>query len=812
MENSEMNVAGGSPAQPRDGGVPLGDLLRRCLSRWWWFAASAAACLALGAAYVLTSAPEYTTSAEVQIKSDSKGASIPGDMGDFSNMGLLTMKSNVNNELRAFQSPDLMGEVVARLRLYMGYSVEGTFHREVLYGTSLPFGVAFLDVEENLSAGLTATPSAGGAVTLDRFLLKGRKVEGAPVSGRLGDTLSTPVGRVAVYANADYSPRPAEGRDTSSLRPVRVSKSGTRAVTQAYLAGLQVGLSDKRADVISLGVRDVSPQRSLDVLNTLIAVYNEAWIRDKNQVANATSVFINDRLRVIEGELAGVDTDISTYKSENMIPDVESAAKLYMEQSTVISQQMQDVGSQLHMARYIRDYIDNEANRFQPLPANMGLSSQTVETGITEYNKKLLQRNNLVANSGESNVLVKDMDQALASMRSAVARSVENEILALQTRYDNLSGTARQNTARIAANPNQAKRLLSVERQQAVKQALYLFLLQKREENELSQAFTAYNTRIIKHPVSGIRPVSPQSARVMLLALLLGLAIPGGVVYISAVSDTKVRGRRDLRGLTLPFLGEIPEAGAGRRARRRAAGAADQVVVRPGCRDMVNEAFRVMRTNLEFMTADPARNVIAVTSFNPGSGKSFLTGNLAACLAIKGRRVLMVDGDLRHGSLSRLAGSPKTGLSDYLAGRVEDVRGVIVKSTENPTLDILPVGTVPPNPAELIADPRMAAAVEELRGSYDFVFIDCPPVDIVTDARILNRLVDRTVFVVRAGLLEKAMVPELEALYKGGSYTGLCCALNGTASNGGYYGAYGHYGYYGGSKGHSYYSSAKDIK
>ena len=216
-----------------------------------------------------------------------------------------------------------------------------------------------------------------------------------------------------------------------------------------------------------------------------------------------------------------------------------------------------------------------------------------------------------------------------------------------------------------------------------------------------------------------------------------------------------------------------------------------------------------MRTNLEFMTADPARNVIAVTSFNPGSGKSFLTGNLAACLAIKGRRVLMVDGDLRHGSLSRLAGSPKTGLSDYLAGRVEDVRGVIVKSTENPTLDILPVGTVPPNPAELIADPRMAAAVEELRGSYDFVFIDCPPVDIVTDARILNRLVDRTVFVVRAGLLEKAMVPELEALYKGGSYTGLCCALNGTASNGGYYGAYGHYGYYGGSKGHSYYSSAK---
>ena len=818
MESNEMMQTGMVSRPQEEEGIQLGDLLRRCLARWWWFAVSLVVCLAVAALYILRTTPEYSTSAELQIKSDSKGSSIPGDMGDFSNMGFLTMKSNVNNELRAFQSPDLMSEVVERLRLHMNYTVEGLFHPTVLYGSSLPFEAKFLDVEENVSAGMTVTPSRDGSLSVGLFRLKGKKVAGGPVHGSMGDTLVTPVGRVTLWANKNYTPAPASsGRDTSVVKAVMVRKSGMRAVTQSYLRGLQVSLADKRADVITLGIKDVSTQRSQDVLNTLIAVYNENWVKDKNQVANATSVFINDRLRVIESELAGVDSDISTYKSENMIPDVESAAKMYMERSTVISQQMQDVGNQLYMARYIRDYINNEANRFQPLPANMGLTSQTVEGGITEYNTKLLQRNNLVANSGESNVLVKDMDQALASMRGAVLRSVENEIMALQTRYDNLEGTSRQNTARIAANPNQAKRLLSVERQQAVKQSLYLFLLQKREENELSQAFTAYNTRILKHPISGILPVAPQSAKILLVALLLGLALPIGIIYVLAVSDTKIRSRKDLQGLTLPFLGEIPQSGAksGRGLLRKGAIDENLIVVRQGSRNVVNEAFRVMRTNLEFMTADSKRNVIAVTSFNPGSGKSFMTKNLAVCLAIKGRRVLMIDGDLRHASLSTFVGSPKRGLSDYLTGRVADVKEVVVPSPEYPTLDTIPVGTIPPNPAELIADPRMAKAVEELRASYDYVFIDCPPINIVTDARIINRLVDRTVFVVRAGLLEKAMVPELEALYKSGDYTSLCYALNGTTSGDGYYGrygTYGHYGHYGyyGHKGGSYYGSDKD--
>ena len=801
MENNNNSMAG---ATPQEETVQIRELLYRCLAKWYWFALSLALCLALGVLYILRSTPTYSTSAEIQIKSDSKGSSLPGDVGDFGNMGFFSVKSNVNNELRAFESPDLMGEVVDRLKLYMDYTVEGFFHPEVLYGASQQVVAEFLDVEENVPAGFTVGEGRE-AVTLKDFVFKGEKLDGRPVTGRWADTLSTPVGRVVVSKTKDYL-------DTGLAKPVTVRKSGVRGVTQAYLGKLKVSLSDKNADVISLSIDDVSTQRAQDVLNTLIAVYNENWVRDKNQIANSTSVFINDRLRVIEGELAGVDSDISAYKSENMIPDVGAAATMYMQQSTVLNQQLQEVSNQLYMARYIKDYIGKEANRNQPLPANMGLSSQTIENGITEYNSKLLQRNNLVANSGEENVLVKDLDQALASMRGAISRSIDNEILALNTRYDNLQGTARQNTARIAANPNQAKQLLSVERQQTVKQALYLFLLQKREENELSQAFTAYNTRIIKHPISGIFPVAPQSSKILLVAFLLGLMIPAGVIYLVAVTDTKVRNRRDLKGLSLPFVGEIPlSEGAARRAcGRKALRGEASIVVRQGSRNVINEAFRVLRTNLEFMMRDPSRNVVAVTSFNPGSGKSFISSNLAVCLAIKGHRVLVVDGDLRHGSLSQLIGSPKSGLSNYLAGLTADVHDVIVSSKDTPGLDILPAGTIPPNPAELIADTRFGEMIAGLRKEYGIILIDCPPIEIVTDARIINDHVDRTLFIVRAGLFDKSALPDLDTIYHDGKYRNLCCVLNGTTSSDGYYGHYGHYGHYGyGYHASSYYASDK---
>ncbi len=776
---------------PQEEEFNLREFIHRCLAQWYWFVISLILCLLVGAYIVLTTAPVYHSSAEVQIKSDSRGRSIDNST-EFADMGMFMTKTNVYNELRAFRSPDIMGDVVDNLKLCNDYTYPGRRYDVTLYGTTLPMEVEFLEIPDNQSASFTINNSKDGRFVLDDFVLMNDKVASPAIKGALGDTLVTPLGKLVVSKTSNY---PAEGYDYK----INVNRMSKKNAVNLYSKHLTVSQSDKMADMITIGLDDVSTQRAQDIVSTLIAVYNVKWVQDKNLLARATSEFINDRLRVIEGELSDVDSDISAFKSENMIPDVGAAADLYMQQNAAINQQIQELNNQLYMARYVKNYIANEGSNNQPLPANMGITNSAIESRINEYNKQLIERNNLVENSGENNVLVKDMDKTLESMRGAISMSMDNEILALNTRFSGLQGQSRATSAKIAANPKQANQLLSVERQQTVKQSLYLFLLQKREENELSQAFTAYNTRIIKHPVIG-GPVAPKKTQIMLVALLLGLLIPLAIQYVLMASDTKIHSRKDLKGLSLPFLGEIPLAvktkGLLGKVKRKALDS-NSIVVEHGNRNAINEAFRVLRTNLEFMTKDPSANVIATTSFNPGSGKSFLSMNTAICLAIKDKKVLVIDGDLRHGTLSEFAGNPESGLSDYLAGKVDDASKIIVQSPNYPTLQVLPVGTIPPNPAELIADPKFGKLVAELKTQYDYVIIDCPPINIVTDAKIINEYVDRTVFIVRAGLLDRELVPELEAMYKRGEYKNLCYALNGTSSGSGYYGRYGHYGHYG---------------
>ncbi len=747
MDNFENNA----PLQQEEA-FPIRELIFRCLAKWPWFVASLGICLLFGLYKIIKTEPVYNTSAEVQIKSDSKGRSI-SDQNDFSNMGMFTLRSNVNNELRAFQSPDLMSEVVERLNLDVNYYVIGRKRQYTYYGTSLPIVAKFIEPSKSGTSFVVQLQKDSTTVRLKNFTNGSEKLKAEAVEGSYGDTLSTPVGDVVILPNPTYMGAPVFGNE------VVVRKGSVRGATGSYLSRLQVGLSDKQADVISLGINDVSTQRGQDVLSTLISVYNKKWVQDKNQLANATSDFINDRLKVIEAELAGVDSDISAFKSEQMIPDVEAAASMYMQQSTVINQQMQDLSNQLYMARYIKSTLGNSGN--QPLPANMGISNAAIESSIAAYNSKLIERNNLVDNSGENNVLVKDMDKALATMRGAISQSIDNEILNLNTQYGNLQAQSRQNTARIAANPNQAKQLLSVERQQSVKQSLYLYLLQKREENELSQAFTAYNTRIIKLPVSGNSPVAPRKMQIMLIAFLLGLLIPLGVIYLMMVADTKVRSKNDVKNLSLPYLGEIPLASKKKtifNRFKRTAVADNTVVVRAGSRNVTNEAFRVMRTNLEFMTKEAGSNVLAFTSFNPGSGKSFLSMNLGVCLAIKGNRVLLIDGDLRHGSLSAFVGSPEKGLSDFLAKKTGDVGEIIVSHPEYGSLDVIPIGTVPPNPAELVADPLFGQMVSSLKRKYDYVIIDSAPIAMVSDTYSLARYANVTVYVTRANYTKRSLV------------------------------------------------------
>jgi len=753
--------------------IKLRDLYHLCLSKWYWFVISLFLLIGIAVIYILITPSVYTRSASIVIKDESNGKSLSGDLSStFSEMGLLQTMTNVNNELLSFQSPTILLDVVKRLHLDTDCMVEGHFQRKLLYGKELPYIVHFIDLDDSESATFTLDSLKDGRLELYNFTRDGKKIKKTEaIKGIPNDTIMTPVGRLLIASNTSYA--------GSFTFPIYVTRTNLFKSMDKYASRLTAILEGEKSTVISLSFNDICIQRAEDVLHTLISVYNENQIKEKKQIAISTSMFVNERLRVIEAELGNVDEDISSYKRSNLLPDVQAASSIYLTRSNETSSRILALKTQQSLAQYIQDYLTSSNSRNQLLPSNSGIENPSIESQISEYNAKQLQRNNLVLNSSEKNPLVKDLDQSLDAVREVIISSIDNLMFTLKTQITDLQKSERQTTAQIADNPTQAKYLLSVERQQKVKEALYLFLLQKREENELSQAFTAYNTRIIAPPHGKMTPTSPQKNNILLAAIVLGLLIPFVIIFIREYLNSTVRRQKDLEGLSIPFLGEIPLSYKEKWKFRKKPVETLSFVVKKDTQDRVNEAFRMLRLNLEDMVGKNApSNVILLTSFNFGSGKSFLTINIAASLALKGKKVLVIDGDLRHNSISLLAGTSQKGLSDYLAKQEHNLEHLIIKDKTYANLYILPAGTVTSNPTELLEEERLEIAINDLRGKYDFILIDCPPVGDVADTLILEKMADRTIFVLRAGLLERSRLAELEHIYHKQKFKNMSMILN----------------------------------
>lgn len=793
MENRNRNKNMNN--KPADDFIRIQDLWGMFLPKWHWFALSLLLTLSVAALYILSSPNIYTRSASILVKDDSKGGSASGALSnEFADLGMFKSNTNINNELLTISSPTLMTEVVKRLGLNETFTVRRGLKKVQLYKSS-PVAVMMKDKE--LSAGFSIELKSDSLYTLTDFILEGEEVDGT-IEGKLNDSIQTPVGNLLIY------PTPLFNEEYVGYALI-YRKGSITGTTDYYTKNLRTELGNEDATIINLSIDDASVQKAEDILNTLIEVYNEKWIQDKNQIAVSTSQFIGDRLTVIENELGHVDENISSYKSEHLLPDVQAASNLYMTQSAENKKELLALNNQLSTAQYIRRELNNK-QMDQPLPNNSGIGSTSIESQIGEYNQMVLDRNRLIANSSEKNPLVKDLANSLKSMQQTIIQSVDNHIVSLNTQISSIHQQQVTTTQQLASNPTQAKYLLSVGRQQMVKEQLYLYLLQKREENELSQAFTAYNTRVITAPRGSALPTAPKKLNILMVAFVLGLLVPAVIIFMMENLNTKVRGRKDLENMSAPLIGEIPMCMSGEKKKislKRQA-EAKAIVVQEGSRNIINEAFRVLRTNLDFMISkDPEKKVLTVTSFNPGSGKSFLTMNTAISFAIKHKRVLVIDGDLRHGSTSMYVDSPKKGLSDYLGNRVQNWRELVVPDKKYESLSIFPIGTVPPNPTELLEDGKLGKLIEELRNEYDYIFIDCPPIDIVADTQIIENLSDRTIFVVRAGLLDRSLLSELETIYTEKRFKNLSVILNGTERAGGRYSyRYGyHYGgYYGSTK------------
>ena len=786
----------------------LKDFLTQCLAKWQWFFASVVIFCCIGVFYILRQQPVYSRSMAVLIQDQDGGGGVSDISNAFSSMGLVASNTNVNNELISLTSPAVMYEVIQRLGLDVNYNAPGRFHKTTLYGTTLPLTVKFLDLEEQQGAGFTAELLDDGGVKLSEFFIAtpdGKEEIEKELTVKPGfNPVQTPVGKVVISPNGKYIP--AKGKKAKKVQEIMVVRTGMQNSVEAYSALVKGDLADKDADVIDLSMKDVSAQRAVDVLNTIVEVYNENWVHDKNKIAVATSNFIDDRLRLIESELGDVDNDIFKFKSENRVPDLEEAAKIQMKQSTDMSNKMLEVTNQMAMSIYLRDYLNNPSNAKSVIPVNTGIGSNTLETQISNYNNLLLNRNTLAASSSDSNPLVVDYDAQIKGLREAIVNAINAQIVSLNTTLRNMQGAKGTAEGQLASGPTQAKYLLSVERQQKVKESLYLYLLQKREENELTQTFTAYNTRIITPPTGSLLPVAPKKSMILMVCFLLGLCVPGVALYISEATNTKVRNRKDLDKMSVPFVGEIPFVGKKsvldvvRKAfpKKKSSRELEKVLVavKDGSRDVVSESFRIVRGNLDFMIRDQKGcNVIMVTSFNPGSGKSFISFNLASSFALKGKKVLVVDGDLRHGSVSQFVNMPAKGISSYLTGNTNDWRKLVVPVTSHDGMFVMPIGHRPPNPAELLDNGRIGEFLNEAREDYDYIFIDCPPTDIVVDTQIVEKYVDRTIFVVRAGLLDRKMVADIDAIYRNKRFKQMSIVLNGT-DNHNKSKAYGVYGYY----------------
>ena len=779
--------------------LQISDIIAWTFNHKTFITLSVVICLLLGLAHVYRSQPMFLRESSVMIRANIHGNSEIGELAAFSDLGIFNTGLDVCNELEAFRSPILMERIVERLKLNTTYTSKNWIGRVTNWYDNTPLKVDFSKINAEFdekpieSISMRIKSEYGGKTFLvSNIKINGKKVESEKITANAGRPANTPAGVITITPT-EFFEKNYDGN------AVTVGHTSVKNMANICLKKLSVELADKKATVINFSYTDPSPKRAEDILNSLLDVYNEEWVNYMSQSAENTSKFINERLVVIEKELGMADSDIEKFKSENKLLDVTLETAQMTQESSKYSDASFQINNQLTIARYIHDYLTDGTKTLDLLPSNSGIENDNVEDQIAQYNKMLLERQRLVDNSSDKNPLVSDLNNQLKMMRSTILRSVDNLISTLEIQADRLAAQENEIAGQITSNPSKVRELVSIERQQKIKEQLYLYLLQKREENELSANIVVNNTRLLKPATGQNAPISPNKMIIMAAALILGIAIPYGYMFLINMTDTTVRGRKDVESLNTPVLGEIPLNQAPKKLEfirkfipSKKKEELPSIVVKPQSRDVINEAYRVIRTNIDFMlSSSKATQAIMLTSYNPGSGKTFSTINIATSMALKNKKVIIVDLDIRKATLSKLTGNTNKGITSYLNSQT-DVDSIIVKNIEGiKGLDIIPVGIIPPNPTELLLSDRLQLLITELKQRYDYVFLDCPPYGIIADTSIIAKVADRSIFVIRVGLFDRRALQEIDTIYK--QLPNMSLLINGSRQSSGY--GYSRYGY-----------------
>ena len=754
--------------------LTIREFVEMVLKNWYWFIISIIVCGAIALFYLGSTPNKYMRTATVLVKDSRKGS--VSEITAFNDVLGGISRRSVDNEIHIFKSRHLMEQVVKHYDLDTRYSTTNGLRTIDMYGR-MPVAIKFVDVAPKGVANFRYNINKEEEIIISHF----EEYEGFSTKGALGDTLSTPYGDIVAIATPYFE----QYRD----KEIRVRHYPINEITEAYRKRLNCIIIDKQASVISLSMVDEVPLRAEHVINGIIEAYDKDAIEDKQAVSLLTEKFIVERLQSLGEELNSADIDIASYKQSNRLLNPAQQASLSAEEVAKLKESVLSLEAKLEMATYILNYLNDNDKALIPASAvSMSGVSSALVSQIDKYNEALLEYKRLLAASSPTNPTIIDLSNKITGIHDAIIASLESHIDGLKLQIDHINREQNIVNKRIESSPTMEMELLSKARQQKVKEELYIYLLTKLEENALTEATAESNARIIDRAYGSNRPVSPNKPMALMFAIIMGLCIPLAILYIREIMNTSVRSRRDIdKALTIPYLGDVPQYNGK---------VGNGIVVREDSRDALSESFRMLRTNLSFMSVNNKVQVIMFTSSIPHSGKSFVSANLAMTLAASGKRVAILDLDLRRRTLSKSMGqrNNRRGITSYLSGKIAAMEDIISPSELSPNLDFVYAGPQPPNPTEMLLSERMDELIATLRNHYDYIIIDSVPAMAVADAIIIDRLVDLTVYVIRQGNLDRRQLPDIEELYREKKFRNMCIILNSATHSGHGYG-YG-YGYY----------------
>lgn len=753
----------------------LGLILHHFLLNWKLFVISVVVCLCVAAFYIYNSTRVYQVSAKILIQDDEKG-SFASQMDVLNDFGFQGTTSNVENEIEVINSYSVVRGAVLDAGLYISYSVPKLIGTTPIYKMSSPVNAVIKESDlENLNSSLFISLSVNGDSVYEVSYMYENSLEGLEVESEneVVETfpylLQTVKGDVLLTRN----------EDVETVSDVNIVIAPLMAAAASYKSSLSIAPISKTASVAFVAANTTVPANGIDFIDALIVSYNNVTNEDKRQVSQDTKDFIQQRIEVINGELTEKERNLANYKKNNQLLSPEIDAPQVLRNKDEYVKKMESMELVMENSKFLIAFVNNPKNDLQMIPSTMGLTSDaSLASLITKYNAEVAVRNQLLLTATAENPALKLQTETVRGLQNDIREALKAYDASLAAQYQTLKKITDEYTSRLRMSPDMERSLIEITRERDIKSELYVMLLQKYEETALSLAVTANNLRCIDPAMCSAAPVAPRKNMIFAVALFVGLLLPSAFVYLKELLRTKISNPNEVQELTtLPLVATVPIA-ANVTARSKA------IVVRANHNDIMAEAFRTLRTNLQFLMRKTEGKVIMFTSTTSGEGKTFVSANFAVSLAVLGKKVLMMGVDIRRPRLAEVFNiNPKAeGITSFLCADEKDVAMLddfIIPSTEVHNLYLLPAGIVPPNPAELLSGPNLDVALNYLSKKFDYVVMDTAPVGLVTDSLILSRVADAVVYVSRVDHTDKSAFEFLNSLVKEEKLRNVSIVVNG---------------------------------